>query len=84
MTLLGSARGPMLVLVITENLRSCWRAGLLAAAAPLDSDVVVVAGVLLILQQMPPRTLPSSASLSLAPNGPRFRKLTLRGFLAVT
>jgi threonine/homoserine/homoserine lactone efflux protein len=45
----------LLVLVVTESLRSGWRGGMLTAAAPLLSDVVVVAGVLLLLQQLPSR-----------------------------
>lgn len=51
----GLSPGPLLVLVVTESLRSGWRGGMLTAAAPLLSDVVVVAGVLLLLQQLPSR-----------------------------
>lgn len=54
----GLSPGPLLVLVVTESLRSGWRGGVLTAAAPLLSDVVVVAGVLLLLHQLPSRTLP--------------------------
>ncbi len=54
----GISPGPLLVLVVTESLRSGWRAGLATAAAPLLSDVVVVAGVLLVLGNLPARTLP--------------------------
>jgi threonine/homoserine/homoserine lactone efflux protein len=54
----GVSPGPLLVLVITETLRSGWRAGVLAAAAPLVSDLVVVAGTLLVLPHLPGRALP--------------------------
>ena len=54
----GFSPGPLLVLVITESLRSGWRAGVLTAAAPLISDALVVSGVLLVLQRLPSRALP--------------------------
>lgn len=54
----GLSPGPLLILVITESLRSGWRGGVLTAAAPLLSDAVVVAGVLLVLSNLPPRALP--------------------------
>lgn len=54
----GLSPGPLLVLVITESLRSGWRAGVLTAAAPLLSDAVIVVGVLLLLQHLPARALP--------------------------
>lgn len=49
----GVSPGPLLVLVLTSTLRDGWRAGALAACAPAVSDVVVVAGVLLVLDQLP-------------------------------
>jgi threonine/homoserine/homoserine lactone efflux protein len=53
----GISPGPLLVLVITSTLRSGWRAGAVAACAPLVTDVVVVAGTLLVLDHLPPRAL---------------------------
>ncbi|MEU5692209.1 LysE family transporter [Actinosynnema sp. NPDC020468] len=49
--------GPLLVLVVTSALRSGWRAGALAACAPLLSDSVVVAITLLVLDRLPARAL---------------------------
>ncbi|HHU09633.1 MAG TPA: LysE family translocator [Intrasporangiaceae bacterium] len=54
----GVSPGPLFVLVITSALRSGWRAGALAAFAPVVSDVIVVAGVLLVLDRLPDRALP--------------------------
>ncbi len=54
----GTSPGPLLALVVTESLRSGWRAGVLTAAAPLASDAVVIAGAVLVLQQLPERVLP--------------------------
>ena len=54
----GVSPGPLLVLVITAALRSGWRAGALAAFAPVVSDLIIVAGVLLLLDQLPPLALP--------------------------
>lgn len=54
----GISPGPLLVLVITSALRGGWRAGVLASLAPLVSDAIVVAGVLLALQRLPDRALP--------------------------
>lgn len=54
----GVSPGPLLVLVITAALRSGWRAGALAAFAPVVSDLIIVAGVLLLLDQLPPFALP--------------------------
>jgi len=53
----GVSPGPLLVLVVTSALRSGWRAGVLAACAPLVSDVLVVTGVLLVLDRLPPYAL---------------------------
>jgi threonine/homoserine/homoserine lactone efflux protein len=53
----GVSPGPLLVLVITSTLRSGWRAGALAACAPLLSDAIVVGGVLLVLDRLPERSL---------------------------
>lgn len=49
--------GPLLVLVVTSALRSGWRAGVLAACAPLLSDAAVVAVTLLLLDRLPGRAL---------------------------
>lgn len=49
----GVSPGPLMVLVVTSALRGGWRAGALAACAPVVSDLVVVAGVLLVLDQLP-------------------------------
>ncbi len=54
----GVSPGPLMVLVITQTLRSGWRAGLLTAGAPLLSDAVVIAGALLVLDALPARALP--------------------------
>lgn len=54
----GVSPGPLLVLVVTSALRSGWRAGALAACAPVVSDLAVVAGVLLLLDLLPDRALP--------------------------
>jgi threonine/homoserine/homoserine lactone efflux protein len=53
----GISPGPLLVLVVTSTLRSGWRAGAVAACAPLVTDAVVVAGTLLVLDRLPPRAL---------------------------
>ena len=50
--------GPLLALVVTESLRSGWRAGVLTAAAPLVSDALIVGTVILVLQDVPARVLP--------------------------
>ncbi|NUT90930.1 MAG: LysE family transporter [Saccharothrix sp.] len=49
--------GPLLVLVVTSALRSGWRAGALAACAPLLSDAVVVGVTVLVLDRLPARAL---------------------------
>ena len=54
----GVSPGPLLALVVTESLRSGWKAGVLTAAAPLVSDFVIVAAVILVLQDLPTRVLP--------------------------
>lgn len=54
----GVSPGPLFVLVVTSALRSGWRAGVLAAFAPVVSDIVVIAGVLLVLDLLPDRALP--------------------------
>jgi threonine/homoserine/homoserine lactone efflux protein len=54
----GVSPGPLLALVVTESLRSGWRAGVLTAAAPLVSDALIVATVILVLQDLPARVLP--------------------------
>lgn len=54
----GIAPGPLLALVVTVTLRSGWRAGALAACAPVVTDVVVVLGVLLLLDHLPGWALP--------------------------
>lgn len=53
----GISPGPLLFLVITSALRGGWPAGVLAASAPLVSDVVVVAGTLLVLDRLPEQAL---------------------------
>lgn len=53
----GVSPGPLLVLVVTAALRSGWRAGALAACAPLVSDALVVGVTLLLLDQLPARDL---------------------------
>lgn len=53
----GVSPGPLMVLVVTSALRGGWRAGALAACAPVVTDLVVVAGVLLVLDQLPPVAL---------------------------
>jgi threonine/homoserine/homoserine lactone efflux protein len=53
----GISPGPLLVLVVTATLRGGRRAGLLTAAAPLVTDVVVVGVTLLLLGRMPARAL---------------------------
>lgn len=53
----GISPGPLLVLVVTSALRGGWLAGVLAACAPLVSDLVVVAGTLLVLQQLPEQAM---------------------------
>jgi threonine/homoserine/homoserine lactone efflux protein len=53
----GTSPGPLLALVITQTLRSGLWAGIVTAAAPLVSDVVVVPATLLVLQHLPGRTL---------------------------
>lgn len=59
----GVSPGPLFVLVVTSALRSGWRAGALAALAPVISDLVVIAGVLLVLDLLPDRALPVLAVL---------------------
>lgn len=49
----GVSPGPLLVLVITSALRGGSLAGILAACAPLLSDVLVIPGTLLVLHQLP-------------------------------
>ena len=49
----GVGPGPLLLLVVTSSLRSGWRAGAPVASAPLVSDILVVAGVLLVLDRLP-------------------------------
>ena len=53
----GISPGPLLVLVVTSSLRGGWPAGVLAAAAPLVSDAVIVTGTLLVLDRLPDATL---------------------------
>jgi threonine/homoserine/homoserine lactone efflux protein len=53
----GISPGPLLVLVVTSALRAGWPAGVLAAAAPLVSDVLVVTGTLVVLDRLPEATL---------------------------
>ena len=54
----GISPGPLMVLVVTQTLRSGWRAGLLTAAAPLITDAVVILGVVLVLRALPTWALP--------------------------
>src|SRR5690606_9339678 len=54
----GISPGPLLVLVVTAALRSGRRAGVLVAGAPLLSDALVVAVVLLVLGRLPDGVLP--------------------------
>lgn len=54
----GISPGPLMVLVVTQTLRSGWRAGVLTAAAPLVTDAVVIGGVILVLSALPARALP--------------------------
>lgn len=49
----GISPGPLLVLVITSALRGGTLAGVVAACAPLVTDVLVIAGTLLVLNQLP-------------------------------
>lgn len=49
----GISPGPLLVLVVTSTLTSGWRAGVLAACAPLVTDVLVVGAALLFLDNLP-------------------------------
>lgn len=53
----GISPGPLLVLVVTSALRGGWLAGVMAACAPLLSDVVVVAGTLVVLSQLPEQAI---------------------------
>lgn len=53
----GISPGPLLVLVVTSALRGGWPAGVLAACAPLLSDLFVVTGTLLLLNQLPDRAM---------------------------
>jgi threonine/homoserine/homoserine lactone efflux protein len=53
----GISPGPLLALIITSTLKFGRRAGLLAAAAPLISDAVVVAVALPTLNQLSPTVL---------------------------
>lgn len=53
----GISPGPLLVLVITSALRGGWPAGVLAACAPLLSDLLVVTGTLLLLNNLPDRAM---------------------------
>ena len=53
----GIGPGPLLLLVVTSSLRSGWRVGALVACAPLLSDILVVAGVLLVLDRLPQNAL---------------------------
>lgn len=53
----GISPGPLLVLVITSALRGGWPAGVVAACGPLVSDLVVVAGTLLVLNQLPEQAM---------------------------
>lgn len=62
----GVSPGPLLVLVITAALRSGWRAGALAACAPLVSDALVVTVTLLVLDRLPESTLPVIALVGAA------------------
>ena len=53
----GISPGPLLVLVITSALRSGWRTGVIAACAPLLTDLLVVTAALLVLDGLPDRAL---------------------------
>lgn len=53
----GIAPGPLLALVITASLKEGTRAGLAVAAAPLLTDVVVIAVALTALEAFSERTL---------------------------
>lgn len=54
----GVSPGPLMMIVISSALRYGWPAGVAAAFAPLVSDAVVVAGVLLVLDRLPAAGLP--------------------------
>lgn len=53
----GISPGPLLFLVITSALRDGWRAGALAACAPLVTDLAVVALTLVVLSHLPHQAL---------------------------
>lgn len=53
----GISPGPLLVLVITATLKHGWRAGVLAACAPLATDALVIVVALLLLDNVPPVVL---------------------------
>lgn len=53
----GISPGPLLMLVVSSTLRGGWRHGAAVAAAPLVSDLLVVAVVVATLGQVPPRAL---------------------------
>jgi threonine/homoserine/homoserine lactone efflux protein len=54
----GLTPGPLLGLIISETLRSGWRAGMLVALAPPLADIVVVALCFLFLAGLPVSLLP--------------------------